>query len=99
YAHARSDDGAGISIEPKALDCEGLDAGVGITFVNGAAPLAVLRWRENAIVLPTVPSGSGAKYESDKWYGGPASLFTKGDEAMFTPPGGTEMTCRIEEVG
>ncbi|MFC3615548.1 MliC family protein [Lutimaribacter marinistellae] len=99
YANARSADDDGISMGPMVLACDGLDAMVGITFVNGSEPLAVMRWQENAIVLPRVPSASGAKYETDMWYGGPSSLFTKGDEALFTPPGGAEVTCKIEEIG
>ena len=99
YANARSDDASGISLGPKVLDCDGFDAAVGVVFVNGQAPMAILKWRDNAMALSGVPSGSGAKYESEAGLDGAASLFTKGSEAMFAPPGGAQLSCRIEEVG
>lgn len=99
YANARSDDASGISLGPKVLDCDGFDAAVGVVFVNGQAPMAVLKWRDRAVALSGVPSGSGAKYESKAGLDGAASLVTKGSEAIFTPPGGAQLSCRIEEVG
>lgn len=99
YANARSEDSAGISIGPQVLACDGFDAAIGVVFVNSSAPIAVLKWRDMAVALPSVPSGSGAKYASDAFLGGVSSLFTKGDEALFMPPGDTELKCRIEEVG
>ncbi|SLN54031.1 Membrane-bound lysozyme-inhibitor of c-type lysozyme [Falsiruegeria litorea R37] len=99
YSDARSDDASGISLGPKVLDCDGFDAAIGVVFVNGQTPMAVLRWRDNAVALSRVPSGSGGKYQSSAGLDGVASLFTKGSEAMFTPPGGAQLTCRVEEVG
>ncbi len=99
YASARDRDETGISLGPKVLNCDGFDAAIGVVFVNSSAPMAVLKWRDMAVALSSVPSGSGAKYESDAFLDGASSLFTEGDEALFMPPGGAELKCRIEEVG
>ncbi|GAB5437188.1 MliC family protein [Falsiruegeria mediterranea] len=99
YANARTEDAAGVSNGPKVLACDGFDAAIGVVFVNSSAPMAVLKWRDMAVALPSVPTGSGAKYESDAFLDGASSLFTKGDEALFMAPGGAELKCRIEEVG
>lgn len=97
YASSRAEEGA--STGPKVLDCDSFDAAIGVVFINASSPMVALKWRDVAIALPQVPSGSGAKYESNVYADGPTSLFTKGDEALFTPPGGTQLTCRIEEIG
>lgn len=99
YADARSDDEAGISLGPVAFRCEGLDALISAVFLNGRMPLVSLAWLDRQMVLPGVPAGSGAKYESDIWDGGASLLWTKGDEAIFAPPGEAEMTCTLEPIG
>lgn len=98
YADARTDDAAGVSVGPVAVVCDGLDAGVSAVFVNTAEPMVSLRWLDQSIALPNVQSGSGAKYEGET-YAGTATFWTKGDEALFTPPGGSQLACRIEEIG
>lgn len=98
YADARRDDGAGASLGPLAIVCKGFDAGISAVFVNTADPMVSLKWNDSSIVLPRVGSASGAKYESDTW-GGVSSFWTQGKEALFTPPGGTELTCVVEEIG
>lgn len=99
YADARSDDANGISIGPVAVACEGFDAGISAVFVNTSKPLVSLMWMDNAIVLPQVMSGSGARYESDKWEGGTSTFWNKGKDVMFNPPGQAEMNCVVEEIG
>ena len=99
YAGARSDDAAGISTGPVAWACDGLDALVSAVFVNGSQPMVSLRWLDRQMALPGVPSGSGAKYASDLWDGGPSLFCIHGNEALFAPPGGAEMTCHQEPVG
>ena len=93
-----NDDGAGASLGPLAIVCKGFDAGISAVFVNTADPMVSLKWNDSSIVLPRVGSASGAKYESDAW-GGVSSFWTQGKEALFTPPGGTELTCVVEEIG
>jgi uncharacterized protein len=99
YADARRDDGAGISVGPVAYRCEGLDALVSAVFLNGRTPLVSLQWLERAIVLPRVPSSSGAKYETDLWDDARSLFWTKGDGAVFMPPGGSELSCQPEPIG
>ncbi|WP_216635544.1 MliC family protein [Croceicoccus bisphenolivorans] len=98
FYDSRQQDAKGITNGPLALACDGADYGVSATFVNADPGVAFLQWLDQSVALVQVPSGSGAKYEGSN-YAGKAQLFTKGDEAMFTPPGGEEMTCRIEEIG
>jgi uncharacterized protein len=99
YADARGDDDAGISVGPLAYRCEGLDALVSAVFINGRTALVSLQWRERAMVLPRVPSGSGAKYESDLWDDARSLFWTQGDDAIFMPPGGAELSCKREPIG
>jgi uncharacterized protein len=99
YSATRSADDQGISLGPVAFDCPDLQAGVSAVFINGDAAMVSLRWLDNVIALPAVRAASGAKYESDIWAGGPSMLWTQGDEAMFAPPGGPEMTCKLDEIG
>ncbi|WP_433989264.1 hypothetical protein SuNHUV7_36540 (plasmid) [Pseudoseohaeicola sp. NH-UV-7] len=99
YAASRGADDHGVSLGPVAFDCPDLNAGLSAVFINAETPLVTLKWLENAIVLPAVPAASGARYESDIWVDGPAMLWTKGDEAMFTPPGGPEMICQLDDIG
>ncbi|WP_232829467.1 MliC family protein [Tropicimonas sp. IMCC34043] len=96
-ADAREGDGA--SLGPFAYECSGLDAGLSATFVNTADPMVVLRWRDNALVLPIAISASGSRYASDIWEGGPTEFWIKGRDAMFTPPGGAQLSCHEEEIG
>jgi uncharacterized protein len=99
YADARSDDGAGISRGPVALRCGGMDALISAVFLNGKRSLVSLQWLDRGMVLPRVPSGSGGKYESGIWDGGTSLLWVHGNEAIFSEPGGAEMTCVVEQTG
>ncbi len=99
YADARGDDGAGISLGPFAVACEGFDAGISAVYVNSGKPLVSLMWKDMIVTLPQVISGSGAKYEGVGWDGGTYSFWTKGRGAMFTMPGQPDMTCAIEHIG
>lgn len=99
YAGARSDDAAGISSGPGAWRCDGLDALISSVFINAETPMVSLRWLDRQLALPLVPAGSGAKYESDWWDGDVTTFWTKGDEALFTPAGGTDLACVREPIG
>ncbi|MCA0870843.1 MliC family protein [Seohaeicola saemankumensis] len=92
YADARAEEGASLGPFPYA--CEGLDALVSVAFVNTGPSRAVLKWRENALVLTQAESGSGARYEA-----GDAEFWTKGDEAMFTAPDGGSYSCAKDDMG
>ncbi|WP_183309165.1 MliC family protein [Croceicoccus naphthovorans] len=98
FFDSRQQDEKGISNGPLALACVGADYGVSVTFIQADPGVAFLQWLDQSVALVQVPSGSGVKYEGSN-YAGAAQLFAKGDDAMFTPPGGTEMTCRVEEIG
>jgi uncharacterized protein len=99
YAQARSDDEKGISIGPLVADCKDFGALIGLTYVNAKTSYAHLEWRDEDLFLTQVIAASGAKYEGQYLDVGTATFWTKGDEAMFTPPGKPEMSCRIEEGG
>lgn len=100
YAATRA--GEGTSSGPFAYQCEGLDPVISATFLAGEAELAALEWEGREAVLFRVPSASGAKYQSDAMAdlnndGAPedATVFwTKGEEAIFSLIGSSEMPCR-----
>lgn len=98
YADARADDAKGVSKGPLALACNGQDFGVSVTFVNTDPGAVWLAWKDQGVGLAHSVSASGALYEGQN-YAGKASLFTKGEDAMLTLPGGTQKTCKIEEIG
>ena len=93
YFDARQDDDAGVTIGPLALACDGLDAGVMVTYINVDPGLADVHWRENSMVMEAVPVGSGARYATPGY-----ELWGKGDDATFTTPD-VEYSCRFEEIG
>lgn len=102
YADARAEEGS--SNGPFAFVCDGFAPVVSATFVNTSAAMVVLRWLDNAIVLPSVRSGSGAKYAADDWVGpegdpGPSVFWTKGDTAQFQVAGGPTWSCQQDETG
>lgn len=98
FYDSRQEDDKGISNGPLSLACDGVDFGISATFIQADPGVVFLQWLDRSLALVQVPSGSGAKYEGT-WDGETATLFTKGEEAMFTPPGEAEMTCKIEEIG
>ena len=98
YAAARADDGNGISTGPFPYVCEGLDVPVSAGFLTGQRPMVTLGWGDDRVALDGVPAASGAKYEGDT-YAGPVMFWTQGDEAMFTLPGGAELTCTEDDIG
>lgn len=97
YADARAEEGA--SLGPFPYRCEGLETTLSAVFVNTLEPVVVLRWGENAVVLPQVEAASGAKYASDAWYGGPALFWTRGREAQFAAPGADASSCQQDDIG
>lgn len=98
YGDARTQDDAGISIGPLAYRCVGLDALVSVVLVQSDPQMVSLRWRENWIVGTQTPTASGAKFTAET-YDGAAEFWMKGDQAMLTPPGQSELTCVQEETG
>jgi uncharacterized protein len=99
YANARSDDAKGISIGPQVLDCKDFGALIGVTFVTAGNSYAHLEWLDQDLFVKQAEAASGVRYEGQYLYDGPATLWTKGDEATFTLPGKPDYTCRIEEGG
>lgn len=99
YANSRSDDDSGISSGPLAYQCDGLDALVSAVFVRSETPVVSLSWRENWRVLASSPSASGAKYEAGTIDDGVVGFWTKGDEAVMTRSGESDLRCRIEPTG
>lgn len=99
YADARAADEAGVSLGPFAYVCEGLDAAVSAVFINAEeARHASLKWGENAAALAQAPAASGARYTGTN-YAGAHEFWVKGQEAMFTQPGGARLACRQDETG
>ncbi len=93
YADVRQQDKSGISMGPVSVRCEGLQAPIGVTFVNSEPGFAYLEWTDRYLVLPNVPAGSRSKFE-----GSFASFTTQGDNALVTLPGGKEMKCKVEKL-
>ena len=98
YADARTDDDAGISLGPFAYRCEGLDALVSAVFVGGAEPATLLKWRNTALVLDQIQSGSGARY-TRSYDDGAFEFWTQGDSALLTLPETGELSCEEEPTG
>ncbi len=99
YADARSDDAAGVSLGPFVAECPGLDAVVGVVFVNADPGAVYLAWRDRVAVLPQAVSASGARYAATL-ADGDYLFWNKGDTAQFEAPGidGT-LTCTLSEPG
>ena len=98
YAGARSQDDRGISLGPFVVRCDGLDAPLGATFVNGGEEpaLAYLVGLEPALIVSQAPSGSGARY-TGRYGAGTATFWNKGREALLELPGRPAHQCRIGE--
>lgn len=91
YADARAEPGA--STGPYAYVCEGIDAAISATYVQAGDPVVVLRWLENARVLPIAISASGARYATDDM-----EFWTKGPDGTLTLDG-TAHTCQQDDIG
>ncbi len=102
YANTRSPDDQ-TTLGPFAFHCEGMAAPVSAVFINTDQPLVSLMWGQDGAVtyltLPLGPSGSGARYAGTDRFGQESIFWNKGNDAMFTPPGGKEMNCATEETG
>lgn len=53
---------------------------------------------DNSLQLTQISGEPDVKYAGTR-NGGKALLHVRGKDALFTPPGKTEMTCRFEETG
>ena len=91
YADARSEPGP--STGPFAYSCDGIDAGISASFIQAGDPVVVLRWLDNARVLPQAISGSGARYEADD-----TQFWIKGPDATLTLAG-TDHVCHRDDIG
>jgi uncharacterized protein len=98
YADARSKDGEGTSRGPFVAVCPGLDALIGVTFVNGDPAFAFLAWRDKSVVLQQAVSASGARY-TGAFGTGEAQFWNKGKEATLDLPGKLTLTCSLQEPG
>lgn len=98
YANARSANENGISRGPFSVDCKGLGAGIGATFVNSEPGYVYLAWRNEARLLTQTRSGSGARY-SAKSAAGDTVFWSKGNEVLFQRPGKPELKCKLEKIG
>lgn len=95
YADARKPNEKSISFGPLVARCEGVPVPIAVSFVNAEPGYAYLEWAEQFLVLPQVPSGSGARYE-----GSFASLATKGEDATIRLPNMTaEAACKLAPGG
>jgi uncharacterized protein len=86
-------DANAISMGPLVARCDGFPLPIAVTYVNSDRGFVYLEWLGAYVVVPQVPSASGALYE-----GGFARFHAKGDEAMLLVPGGKmEMKCKLEK--
>ncbi|MCB2106656.1 MAG: MliC family protein [Rhodobacteraceae bacterium] len=99
YAHARSDDNAGVSVGPLAYRCDGLDALISAMFINADPPMVSLNWRETWRTLTQARSGSGARYVNESYPDGAYQFWIKGDSALLNLPGQPDLSCTIEPTG
>lgn len=99
YAEARSEDDKGISAGPSAMRCMGLDALIGMTYVQSNPASVYAEWLDRGVVMESVPVASGVRYEGSA-FDGKYVLWTKGKEAMFELPGNKEaLKCTDEPTG
>ena len=95
FKETRAQDVKGISMGPLVARCEMFPLPIAITYVNSDPGYVYLEWLGAFVVIPHVPSGSGAMYE-----GNFARFHTKGNEALLLVPGGKmEMNCKFEKNG
>ncbi len=95
FRDARKPNAKGISVGPLVARCEMFPLPIAVTYVNSEPGFAFLEWLGSSVVIPHVPSGSGAVYE-----GNFARFHTKGEEALLFLPGGKmELKCRLEKTG
>lgn len=98
YAAARGGDSRGISLGPFVATCTGMDVPVSVTFINAEPSLVYLQWRDNSLVLPQAPSGSGARYAA-KVANEEYVFWNKGDGAQFEMPDKTNHQCQLAKAG
>ena len=98
YFDSRQRDAEGISSGPLVAECRDFGAVIGLTFIEGEEPLAVLNWQRNFVVAPLTPAASGARYRGQA-YDGSYEFWIKGDNAQLTPPDGARYSCLISEPG
>lgn len=98
HAAARSQDEEGRSMGPFALACEGIDAGIAVTYVNVEPAIAYLAWSDRMLTLGQTASGSGARY-GGRDVSGEWTFWTKGEEALLEGPDIGERKCRFDATG
>ncbi len=95
YKEARGEDAKGISMGPLVARCEGLPLPIALTYVNSEPGRIYLEWMDGFVVMPQVPSGSGARYE-----GNFASFHTQGQDALVRlPNAAAEAKCKLSPGG
>ena len=94
YFDARQEDDDGLSSGPLALECQGLEAVIGATFIQAPEPLAVLVWRDRKVTLAQSKAASGGRYQG-RSFDGDYGFWIKGEEARFTMPEGEPLNCRF----
>ncbi|MEO8617804.1 MAG: MliC family protein [Sphingomicrobium sp.] len=95
---ARAEASESLSIGPLAYFCDGIDAGIGVTFVKSDPGVLYMEWTDHSMALNQVESASGARY-TGQWDGKPWQFWIKGREATFSVPGTGDLACREEEIG
>jgi uncharacterized protein len=98
HAHARSDDGAGISRGPSAWRCAGFDAPLSSVYVNGEPASLALAWLDQAVAMEATLDPDGVRYVG-KGGQGEVVFVVKGTSAMFVQPGQPALSCEIEPAG
>jgi uncharacterized protein len=89
---ARADKGRSLVTGPDAMQCS--DGIIRLTRVALDPPLLHLRYKDRAFLMRSVPTGSGARYQTTTKEGS-ADFWSKGDKAQLALDGGPPQTCKI----
>lgn len=98
YATARSRDAEGISSGPSALKCDGLDALVGMTRVEGDPPAIYLQWRNHGVTLERVAGSDRGEYLG-RAFDGEYRYWSRGGERALQLPEARPRVCHEAPVG
>lgn len=83
---------AGISVGPVVFRCKGMDAPLGVTFINSDPGAVAVESNGQVVVLDHVVAASGARYVG-RWNGEEWSFWEHGGEATLGIPGKKELDC------
>jgi len=92
YADARSADAQGISRGPVPVTCDGIDAGIGATFIDTNPGFVVLEWSGQSYTLIQTANDRGGGYSGEP-LGNHYAFWVGGDDARLQVPGAKPVNC------